>query len=58
MGVQDLGQFTVVVFHAVAFVYNHVLPTDLEERRGSHVGETTVPIPVSLVLPSHTNQSD
>lgn len=40
MGVQDLGQLTVVVFHSVAFVHNHILPTNLqrrEEERGVHL---------------------
>lgn len=37
MGIEDLGQFTVVVLHTVTFINNHVLPADLrkytEEKR-------------------------
>ena len=32
MCVQNLGQLTVVVLHTVAFVYDHVLPTNLKSR--------------------------
>lgn len=41
MGVEDLGQLTVVVLHPVALVHDHVLPPDLwgEREQGCDGGE-------------------
>jgi hypothetical protein len=48
VGVEDLGQLTVVVLHPVALVHDHVLPPDLwgererwrrRRRRGGGEGE-------------------
>lgn len=33
VGVQHLGQLTVVVLHAVTLVHNHVLPTNLQKEK-------------------------
>lgn len=48
VGVEHLRQLTVVVFHTVAFIHDHVLPTDLVRRQKraadeahSHIGELT-----------------
>ena len=40
VGVEDLRQLTVVVFHTVAFVHYHILPADLVrgQKRGGPCG--------------------
>lgn len=38
VGVENLRQLAVVVFHTVAFVHDHVLPADLARRQKSRGG--------------------
>lgn len=43
MGVQDLGQLTVVVLHPVAFIHDHILPADLAgDRKNLHNTGVTI----------------
>lgn len=47
VGVEDLRQFTVVVFHTVAFIHDHVLPADLvrRQKRGVRVDKASTALP-------------
>lgn len=47
VGVENLRQLTVVVFHTVAFIHNHVLPADLvrRQKRGVREDEASTALP-------------
>lgn len=53
VGVENLRQLTVVVFHAVAFIHDHVLPADLGRRQKRGVRVDKVGSPALLSVHPH-----